>query len=213
MTAITAPLPNLSKLLREGSTDEHTSAENSGFMTELMAGQINARGYSDYLSRLRRIYDALETVAAKLADDPIAAAVIDPHLERLGSIETDLSFWGEGDAASPATDAYVERINAAQSWAGLFVAHHYTRYLGDLSGGQIAGRMLARAFGPDGLSFYSFPQIPKPKPYKDAYRARLDGLRLSDEQKKRMLAEVKVTFGLNQGLFVELGENLDVYRR
>lgn len=63
--------------MREGSQAEHTEAEASSFMAELLAGRVNKRGY-----------------------------------------------------------------------AALYIAHHYTRYLGDLSGGQAIGRM----------------------PYKDAYR-------------------------------------------
>ncbi len=92
------------------------------------------------------------------------------------------------------------------------MAHHYTRYLGDLSGGQAIGKILDRTFGLDGagLSFYEFPM--RPKPYKDAYRARLDGLDLDAEQIDRAVDEVKIAFNLNQALFNELAENLPAYR-
>ena len=43
---------------------------------------------------------------------------------------------------TPATEAYVRRIEevaADSSLAYLLVAHQYTRYLGDLFGGQVAG--------------------------------------------------------------------------
>ena len=87
------------------------------------------------------------------------------------------------------------------------MAHHYTRYLGDLSGGQAIGRVLARAYEleqPEGVRFYDFEDIPKPKPYKDAYRARLDALPLGEDDKAAVLAEVKVAFDLNGALFAEL---------
>jgi hypothetical protein len=73
------------------------------------------------------------------------------------------------------TYAAVARIEASVADSTLFFVHHYTRYLGDLSGGQAIGRILARTFGPengDGTSFYRFDVVPKP--YEDAYRARLD---------------------------------------
>jgi hypothetical protein len=73
------------------------------------------------------------------------------------------------------------------------VAHHYTRYLGDLSGGQAIGRIIGREFGLDGgvgTAFYSFSEVPKPKLYKDAYRARLDALPLDDVQRARVLARL-----------------------
>ena len=93
------------------------------------------------------------------------------------------------------------------------MAHHYTRYLGDLSGGQAIGRVLDRAFGLNGagLSFYEFPM--RPKPYKDGYRARLDGLDLDQGDIARVVDEVKVAFALNQAVFDELTANLPAYRR
>lgn len=206
---------SLSRLFRDGSRAEHEDAESSSFMSELLAGRVNERGYADYLARLQRVYIALETAGHRLAGDPIAAAVLDPALERSAAITADVEHWGPGDAATPATDAYVARIEEAGSTGLGFVAHHYTRYLGDLSGGRAIGRILRNTFDLDdaGAAFYDFPEIAKPKPYKDAYRARLDDLPLSEGQKLDALAEVKTVFGLNSGLFAELTENLDAYRR
>ncbi len=218
MITVSTEATALSTLLRDGSRVEHTEAESSTFMAELLAGRVNAAGYSHYLSLLERVYAALESTASQLVDDPIASAVIDPRLERLAAIKADLAFWCGGDVPtidSPATDAYVARIEASAEWGGLFVAHHYTRYLGDLSGGQAIGRILTREFDLDGsgVEFYQFAAIPKPKPYKDAYRARLDGLALDAAERERVLDEVKVVFTLNGGLFREISQCLDQYRR
>ena len=122
---------------------------------------------------------------------------------------------GPREVDSPAADAYAARLRASSAWGGLFAAHHYTRYLGDLSGGQAIGRCLDRAFELDGrgIAFYDFAAIGKPKPYKDAYRARLDALGTSPEETERVVAEVKVAFGLNQALFEELGRDLPRWRR
>lgn len=211
----------LSVALREGTTAEHAAAEHSSFMEELLAGRINERGYVDYLLRLRMIYAALEDGARTHRADPLVAAVYDPALERLAAIDTDLQHWATaaGDAAddldeldSPAATAYRDRI-AGATWGGALVAHHYTRYLGDLSGGLAIGKLLGRAFDLDGagLAFYHFPM--RPKPYKDAYRARLDALEPDAAQVDRMVEEARIAFGLNQALFAELAENLPAYRR
>lgn len=219
MTIVSSPTPvstPLSTLLREGSAAEHRDAEGSSFMTELLAGRVSREGYAVYLSCLRRVYAALEGAAASLVADPVAGAVIDPRLERLAAIDADLQHWGGAvEHASPATDAYVARIQRASAWGGTFVAHHYTRYLGDLSGGQAIGRLLAREFELDGpgVAFYAFPEIPKPKPYKDAYRARLDALPLDAEEQQQVLTEVQGVFGLNGALFSELTEQLPAWRR
>jgi heme oxygenase len=222
VTVLDTPLDQpLSTAMRDGSRAEHEAAEGSSFVGELMAGRVDEAGYAAYLRRLRAVYAALEAAGRERADDPYVAAVHDPALERLGALDADLDHWAPGashDLApgeSPAATAYVERLRAASAWGGLHVAHHYTRYLGDLSGGQAIGRTLDREFELDGrgTDFYRFAAVPKPKPYKDAYRARLDALTSSHDDKARVVAEVQVAFQLNRALFVELGERLPEWRR
>jgi heme oxygenase len=187
-------------------------------MAELLAGRINEVGYATYLLRLRQVYAALESVPRLMGDDPYVAAVHDQALERLAAIDADLEAWAPGEtlqAHSPAATAYCERILDTRAWGGLYAAHHYTRYLGDLSGGQAIGRILDREFGLSGrgTAFYDFSDVGKPKPYKDAYRARLDGLGAGADEKQRVVEEVKVAFRLNQALFTELGQEIDAFRR
>jgi heme oxygenase len=208
----------LSTAMREGSMAEHQQAEDSAFMSELLGGRVNEQGYADYLLRLRTVYEAMEETVRAHSSDPVVAAVADPALERLAAIDADLDHWlpgGPRTVDSPAAAAYRSRVEAAGAWGGLLAAHHYTRYLGDLSGGQAIGRILDRTFGLDGrgVSFYDFPEIPKPKIYKDGYRARLDALGLDEDAVARVVEEVKVAFRLNQALFAELAQDLDAYRR
>lgn len=207
--------PSLSVALKEGSALEHEAAEQSAFVTELLAGGVDAPGYAQYLLRLRTVYDALEEAVRSRRDDPLVAAIYDPVLERVPAIDADLEHWAPGGGCgvdSPAAQRYRERIDKA-SWGGALVAHHYTRYLGDLSGGQAMGRILDREFGlgGKGLAFYDFAV--RVKPYKDGYRARLDGLGLSPGEIDRVVAEVQVAFRLNQALFDELAEALPTFRR
>lgn len=213
--AVDAPL---SVAMREGSMAEHKDAEGSAFVERLLSGRVNENGYLAFLGRLRMVYAAMESVGRRLVDDPIVAAVHDRALERLDSIDADLDHWSAGHPpviSSPAADAYVARLEASAEWGGLFLAHHYTRYLGDLSGGQAFGAVLKREFGLGdvGASFYRFTEIPKPKPYKDAYRARVDALGLDAAQTARVVDEVKVAFTLNQALFAELSGSLDAWKR
>ena len=209
----------LSAAMREGSMAEHKQAEGSAFVERLLGGEVDERGYVQFLGQLRMIYAAMETAARDLQGDPIVAAVYDPLLERLEHLDADLDHWSAGHPpviSSPAADAYVARLEASTEWGGLFVAHHYTRYLGDLSGGQAFGSVLRREFGladRTGTAFYTFTEIPKPKTYKDAYRARLDALGLDSDQVVRVVDEVKVAFNLNQGLFAELSGNLEAWKR
>lgn len=210
--------PSLSTAMREGSRAEHEAAESSSFMAALLDGALAPQAYADLLLRLRAVYAALEETVRERVSDPLVGAVHDPALERLAAIDADLEHWVPGvtsyDVDSPATATYVECIRRAD-WSGALVAHHYTRYLGDLSGGQAIGRVLTRTYDLAdgvGVAFYDFPAIPKPKPYKDGYRARLDALGLAAADVGRVVDEVKTAFRLNQALFAELGERLADYR-
>jgi heme oxygenase len=50
------------------------------------------------------------------------------------------------------------------------------RYLGDLSGGQVLARVLARSLGvgSEALRFYAFPEIADAERFKAEYRRALD---------------------------------------
>ncbi len=203
----------LSAAMREGSRVEHELAEDSRFISELLAGRVDRQGYAEYLLRLRTVYATMETVIRARLDDPAVAAVHDPALERLDALDADLDHWlpgGPRTTSSPAAAAYGKRLEAAGAWGGLLAAHHYTRYLGDLSGGQAIGRSLDRTFGLGGrgIAFYDFPAIPKPKVYKDGYRARLDALGLDAAETDLVVREVQVAFRLNRAVFAELADSL-----
>jgi heme oxygenase len=222
----------LSALLREGSRAEHEAAERETFVGELLAGRTAPSAYLGFLLRLVAVYRALEEVGAQLADDAVAGPVVDPALHRVPALTEDVAHWwavnGRPDrgldvdaevsstlARSPATRAYVDRVHASAAWGGLYVAHHYTRYLGDLSGGQAMGRVLSRTFDlrdGEGVQFFSFAAVPKPKPYKDRYRVRLDALPVDAAGRERMLEEVRTAFALNAALFRELDETVPCHR-
>lgn len=213
----------LSVQMKEGSRIEHEQAENSTFMAELLDGHINAAGYIAYLQRLRIVYAALERATRDLADDPFVSRVYDPALERVATIDADLADWSRiGGVAvepvgSPAAEAYVERIVDGAVWGGNIVAHHYTRYLGDLSGGQAIGRILDRSFelGGAGISMYAFDLNAAVKPYKDTYRSNLDAIgdAMSEGDRARVVDEVRAAFRLNHDLFTELSAQIDQFRR
>jgi heme oxygenase len=197
----------LSAAMRAASQEVHDDAERSPFFSELLRGGLGKGAYAAYLARLRPIYAALEEAVRCHRNDAVMAAVYDPALERLPAIDADLHCWSDGSPRaidSPAAESYRQRLESIDNGPAL-LAHHYTRYLGDLSGGQAIGRTLDRVFnlGGIGLAFYAFPM--QPKGYKNDYRARLDSLALQTEQVKILLSEVKFAFRLNQALLDELG--------
>lgn len=206
------PAP-LSLLLREGTRPEHEAAEGSGFVEDLLGGRLTTAAYVDLALQLHTVYAALEEVAEQVRRTPAGTGVVFDELHRVPAIEADLTHlvgpgWRERAVPLPATARYAAAIRAGAGDVGHYVAHAYTRYLGDLSGGQVIGRMVQRhyAVADAGVGFYAFPAVPKPKPFKDLYRARLDALALSDEQRAAVVAEARAAFRHNRALFADLAE-------
>lgn len=138
------PAPAFSALIRTASHAQHTEAESSAFMSEMLGGRLGVEAYTRYTEQLWFIYAALEGAAADLAGDPVAGPFVRGELFRLPALERDLAHlhgdadWRRTVRPLPATAAYADRIaEVARTWPGGYVAHHYTRYLGDLSGGQV----------------------------------------------------------------------------
>ncbi|WP_265520156.1 heme oxygenase (biliverdin-producing) [Oerskovia flava] len=218
MTAVTPPAAAtptdqpLSLRLREGTRPEHEAAESSGFVEKLMGGELGIAAYADLAAQQWAIYGALEQASAAIRQDDQGATLVFDELTRTPEIEKDLTFlvgadWAERVTIHPATQRYVARLHEVGGSLPAYAAHAYTRYLGDLSGGQIIKRMMERHYGlsVDGLAFYTFTEIPRSKPFKDVYRERLDALRLTPEQLAGTVAEAKLAFRLNSDLFADLG--------
>lgn len=172
--------------------------------------------YTRYTEQLWFVYRALEEGVQALHDDPVAGPFIRPELLRTAQLERDLAHlrgadWREGLEPLPATAAYAARVaECARDWPAGYVAHHYTRYLGDLSGGQIIRDRAEKAWGfarkGDGVRFYVFEEIANPASFKRGYRELLDAVDADDLEKQRIVDECKRAFALNTAVFRELGE-------
>jgi heme oxygenase len=93
------------------------------------------------------------------------------------------------------------------TWPGGYVAHAYTRYLGDLSGGQFIGRRVEEHFGFDGApgaSFYRFELVPDPAAFRAEWRTRLDVAPWDTDEQQRIIDEVVLAYGFNAAVFAEL---------
>ncbi|MFF7755475.1 heme oxygenase (biliverdin-producing) [Streptomyces sp. NPDC007971] len=209
-------MDSFSALIRTASHEQHVEAETSTFMSDLVGGRLGVAAYARYTEQLWFVYEALEASSGHLAADAVAGPFIRPELLRLPALERDLAHlrgpdWRSGLSALPATRAYADRIReCAERWPGGYVAHHYTRYLGDLSGGQIIRDRAERAWGfarkGDGVRFYVFEEIPNPAAFKRDYRERLDGVAADELEQQRIVTECKKAFALNTAVFRALGE-------
>lgn len=203
---------SFSTALRERSRTAHSGSEHAGFMDDLMRGNGTREDYVALVAQHWFIYEALEGAEARMKESPIAAPFLSDKLTRLPALEADLEFligsdWRSQIAPLPTTVRYVDRIReVGATWPGGFVAHHYTRYLGDLSGGLFIGKLMARQFGFDtnGIGFYIFAEIGDPASFKDVYRTQLDAAGWDDEERERVIDEVLAAYQFNTDLFIDL---------
>jgi heme oxygenase (biliverdin-producing, ferredoxin) len=211
MTLADPPTERLSSRLRSGTRLDHDAAQGSGFLDRLAAGTLPRQAYADLAAQHWFIYETLEQAAAAMRTDPVAGAFVLPELTRLPALSADLATLLGPEpklTALPATEEYRARLREVafdRPWG--FIAHHYTRYLGDLSGGQYLGPAIAKAYGLNGAGhrFFVFEGV-SPPAFRTRYRELLDGLAFSPADEHAFLAEVSEAYRLNINVLNELKE-------
>ena len=207
----------LASQLREGTKKAHTMAENTGFVTCFLKGVVDKSSYRKLVADLYFVYCAMEEEIGKLKSHPVVGPIASDALNRRSSLEADLEFYFGSDWRSTvqptsAAQEYVARLHqVAQETPELLVGHHYTRYIGDLSGGVILKNIAQKAMNlgdHEGLRFYEFDAIPDEKVFKAAYRQSLDALPIDQAMADQIVAEANHAFHLNMTMFQELEGNL-----
>lgn len=208
---------NLATMLREGTKKSHTMAENVGFVKCFLKGVVEKTSYRKLVANLYFVYSAMEEEMERHRNHPVLSKVYFSELNRQQSLEQDLFYyyganWREKIALSTAGEAYVQRIReVSNSQPELLVAHLYTRYLGDLSGGQILKKISQKAMNlsdGEGTAFYEFEDIPDEKAFKNKYRQAMDELPIDQAMAEKIVGEANDAFGMNMKLFQELEGNL-----
>ena len=205
-------MTELAKRLKEGTKESHSAAENTKFVASFLRGVVDYEEYRKLLTNFYYVYDTMEQ-RIRETEDPMVQAIRSENLERKDSIEKDLEYyygpeWRDKQIPSEACNTYCHRINeVAEKDPYLLIAHHYTRYIGDLSGGKILKEIAARVLKPPvgkGLDFYEFPSIPNAKEFKNNYRAVLDNLDCDEQQINALITEANYAFRLNMYMFEEI---------
>ncbi|WP_017654500.1 heme oxygenase (biliverdin-producing) [Fortiea contorta] len=208
---------DLANKLRVGTKKAHTMAENVGFVKCFLKGVVEKNSYRKLVGNFYFIYSAMEEEMEKHRNHPIVGKINFPELNRKQTLEEDLHFyygsnWREQVQLSRAGEAYVQRIREISATAPeLLVAHSYTRYLGDLSGGQILKNIAVTAMNlgnGQGTAFYEFAEISDEKAFKAKYRQVLDELPIDEATADRIVDEANAAFGMNMKMFQELEGNL-----
>eukprot|EP00928_Gymnodinium_smaydae_P021846 TRINITY_DN18551_c0_g1_i1.p1 TRINITY_DN18551_c0_g1~~TRINITY_DN18551_c0_g1_i1.p1 ORF type:complete len:538 (+),score=126.76 TRINITY_DN18551_c0_g1_i1:66-1616(+) len=210
------PAEPLSRCLKSGTKSVHRAAENVQFVRQFLRGAVPLESYLEFLRALYFVYEALERALDALPEHLwhcdfkrlYRSEALLEDLRKLGGEEMSAKPPG---SPSPAAKRYVERLTKLSAEEPLLIlAHAYTRYLGDLSGGQILARAASKAYNlpeGEGTAFYRFDQVGSTpadiKSFKKAYRSSLDALGLSATEADAMVAEANDAFLLNILLFEE----------
>ncbi|MEV1285595.1 biliverdin-producing heme oxygenase [Micromonospora sp. NPDC049679] len=205
---------SFSTRLRTFTWLDHQAAAADRYGSALVAGELGRDGYADHLAQHYLIYEVLEEAADAMRTDPVAGPFVDDALNRLPALRADLEFlrgpgWARQITPRRATDDYRARLREVCSRTpAWFLAHHYTRYLGDLSHGLLIGEAVTKAYGltgGDGTAFYRFDAIRDPHGYESVYRERLDVLPLDETTRAGLVGEVGVAHRHTYAVLAELG--------
>jgi heme oxygenase len=197
------PAPaGLVQALRQRTSEQHSRAERSGIVANLLRGEATLLGYSVLLRNLLPVYQQMEASLGRFpANDPIAV-IARTEIFRSSALCSDLLKLGGPDWARnlpvlAAARRYVDLV--ARADGPRLVAHAYVRYLGDLSGGQILRRLLGRSLGLDdsSLAFYAFPDIGDVDVFKAGYRAAIDTIGQGMDDVVVLLDEAVAVFEAN----------------
>jgi len=196
---------SLTSSMRSRTQELHRRAERSGVVNDVLRGKVTRHGYALMLRNLLPAYEQLEAGLEFHSWAPPVCAAARRELYRASAIKSDLCAlvgeeWESALALLPSGEDYARRVAAAavHDGAGL-IAHAYTRYCGDLSGGQLLKRLLSKVpgLGPQELSFYDFPQIPNPGNFKEQYRQAIDACAFAIDDLPSVVGEAMIAFELN----------------
>lgn len=211
---------DLSEQIKKVTKESHVRAENTELMLSFQRGKVTLPQYKLLLCSLYEIYQALEEALDRNSNHPSVAPIYFPaELARLRSIEKDLEYfygqdWREKIVVPAATKRYCHRLRQiGKENPEFLLAHAYTRYLGDLSGGQVLGRIAQKSMGlknGDGLSFFAFPGVSSPNLFKQLYRSRMNSVELTEEERNGVLEEAVRAFEFNIQVFEDLQKILNV---
>jgi heme oxygenase len=183
----------------------HVEAERTGIIRDLLRGEASREGYALLLRNLLPAYQAMEQGLERHLHSPGISVLAQYRLDRAPAIESDLlvlcgAGWSHDLPLLAAGDLYAQRVAKASEGDGSrLIAHAYTRYLGDLSGGQILQRLLARSPGlqPAELTFYDFPRFSDLEALKADYRKALDHAGIVASDRHAVIEEAAIAFSLN----------------
>ncbi len=202
--------------LKTETKKSHTAAENTKFVSSFLRGVVSEESYKQLVANFYFIYRAMEDEFKKHKNHSVLGEVHSELLSRTNALERDLRYyygpiWRHHIKPTEQCQRYVDRIReVSEDDPELLIGHHYTRYMGDLSGGQILKNIAQKSLNlrkGEGLHFYEFEGIDDKKVFKQGYRSMLNNLPITQSMANAIITEANWAFRLNMFMFDELQGN------
>lgn len=214
--------------LDDGTRKSHSFAQNTSFVTSFFKGLSNRQAYANLITSLYFVYEAMEE-AFDTTNEEYVKLMDYTELRRVHSLKKDMEYFHGIDWVSQmntdvrtssntraavsitpsyATQQYVKRVQTvAKENPKLLIAHQYTRYLGDLFGGQMMGGMASKSLNLEdgrGTAFYTFESIDNAQDFITMWYRTLNSLDLTKEEKNAIVDEANLVFDLNIQILEEI---------
>ena len=210
---------NLAERLKRETRSLHIQVERTPFIAALLRGRLDRCGYRLLLRNLEAIYAALEPALQRHAAHPALAPFDFAALARRPALASDIEALSDDperhddfSAPEPATIAYTLHLaHLDRAAPERLLAHAYVRYLGDLSGGQVLGRIVRESLelrSSAGTAFYDFGAAPGPAALAGRFRSALDAAPVADPD--ALVDEAKAGFARHRALFEGLARSVEL---
>lgn len=204
--------PEFAERVKQETWEEHEASKDQPFAVEIMAGNLDKNAYIQWILGLLPVYRSLEAGLRANRDDYSIYLFDHRKLDRTEKIESDLTFWRVDpfttESPLPEAKIYHETVQSAVDSGSpqRILAHHYTRYMGDMIGGQVVSRQLQKMYGMpvEGLQFYDFSDIGDIYHYRKTYKSLYDLIPWDNDERDEFVAEAKKAYLANSKFFEAL---------
>ena len=200
--------------MKKETWDEHEASKDSRFAKGIMSNEFGEQGFIEWQRALYPIYVELEDILKKNRKDPVLHVFDHRKLDRAERIYNDLQVLGEDPLKIPSPlktiPPYIAAIKKASAVPQRLMAYHYTRYMGDMNGGQVISRAMQTVCGIDKLALtcYDFSELGDVYHYRKQYKTLLELSPWTEEEKEMFIDEAKIAYSVNSNMFEELYDYL-----
>ncbi|GGI83273.1 biliverdin-producing heme oxygenase [Legionella impletisoli] len=193
----------LSSYLKDQTAMLHLQVEQHPWVIQLLNGRLSISNYGLLLYLLLEVYETFESNLSYgskhvlYREELLRTEKIKQDLKILSDL-IDFNSLKNSILVNPYA-IYLKNETQLETWVG----HFYTRYFGDIQGGQIIKRNLKINYNlpEEALTFYDFSAFKKRYPEGIHYlRAMINEIPFSTQQKTSVLSESKKSFLLSSQL-------------